>query len=111
MAGSREMRKRIYDEYMRFFEVAERKRRWNIWDDIPWEKLNPELNEEADAVRIESFCGVELYVPDYTAHGLNLMRDDFGYAWFAANWGYEESKHALVFREFLTRSGDERQPS
>jgi acyl-[acyl-carrier-protein] desaturase len=29
----------------------------------------------------------------------------FGQAWFSANWGYEESKHALALREYLVRSG------
>jgi acyl-[acyl-carrier-protein] desaturase len=96
---------RMYRAYMEFFEIAEKKRRWNIWDDIPWEKLNPALNDEADAVRVETYCGVELYVPDYTAHGFNMSRSIFGQAWFAANWGYEESKHALAFREYLVRSG------
>ena len=67
---------RMYRAYMEFFEIAEKKRRWNIWDDIPWEKLKPELNDEADAIRVETFCGVELYVPDYTAHGFNMSRVD-----------------------------------
>lgn len=105
MAISRDRKQAMYRAYMDFFEVAERKRRWNIWDDIPWEKLDPELNCEADAVRIETFCGVELYVPDYTVQGFNSSREIFGQAWFAANWGYEESKHALAFREYLVRSG------
>lgn len=105
MAVSRARKQQMYRAYMDFFEVAERKRRWNVWDDIPWEKLNPQLNDESDAIRIETFCGVELYVPDYTAQGFNYSRDIFGQAWFAANWGYEESKHALVFREYLIKSG------
>lgn len=105
MAVSRARKQKMYRAYMEFFEIAEKKRRWNIWDDIPWNKLNPELNDESDAVRVETFCGVELYVPDYTAQGFNFARDIFGQAWFAANWGYEESKHALVFREYLIRSG------
>lgn len=105
MITNRARKDKMYRAYMEFFEVAERKRRWNIWDDVSWEKLDPKFNNEEDAVRIESYCGVELYVPDYTASGLLHGRDVFGEAWFAANWGYEESKHALVYREYLIRSG------
>jgi acyl-[acyl-carrier-protein] desaturase len=105
MITNRARKDKMYRAYMEFFEIAERKRRWNIWDDVPWEKLDPRFNNEADAVRIESYCGVELYVPDYTASGLLHARDIFGEAWFAANWGYEESKHALIYREYLIRSG------
>jgi acyl-[acyl-carrier protein] desaturase len=99
------LRESMYRAYMEFFEIAEKKRRWNIWDDIPWDRLDPSRNEEADAVRLETFCGVELYVPDYVVHGFGVVRPMFPQAWFLANWGYEESKHALVFREYLTRSG------
>lgn len=101
------MREGMYRAYMEFFETAERKRRWNPWDDIPWEDLEgrePTPGDEDTAVIVESFCGVELYVPDYTLNGFNLTREIFGHAWFQACWGYEESKHALVFREYLTRS-------
>ena len=104
-AVTRAHKQRMYRAYMEFFEVAEKKRRWNIWDSVPWEELDLSLNDPDDAIRLETFCGVELYVPDYTEHGLNISRDDFGQAWFAANWGYEESKHSLVFREYLLRTG------
>jgi acyl-[acyl-carrier-protein] desaturase len=105
MPASVALREKIYRAYMEFFDSAERKRRWNPFSDIPWEKLDPSRNDEDKAVCAETFCGVELYVPDYTANGFNLTREVFGHAWFQANWGYEESKHALVFREYLTRSG------
>ena len=105
MTATRAHKQKMFRAYMEFFEIAERKRRWNLWDSIPWEDLDPELTDEGDGIRLETFCGVELYVPDYTEHGLNVSRDDFGQAWFAANWGYEESKHALVFREYLMRTG------
>ncbi len=90
---------------MEFFEIAEKKRRWNLWDDIPWSDLDSSLNSEDDARRLETYCGVELYLPDYISEAVNISRDVFGQAWFAVNWAYEESKHALVFREYLIRSG------
>jgi acyl-[acyl-carrier-protein] desaturase len=98
-------REALYREYMEFFERAERTRRWHLEDDIPWEKLDRHANTEEMAICLETFCGVELYVPDYTANGFLINREFFGHAWFQACWGYEESKHALVFREYLIRSG------
>ncbi len=105
MIDSSAMREKMYDAYLEFFEVAERKRRWNIFSDVPWDQLDPSLNSERKATRIETYCAEELYLPDYTAGGVELSRQIFGAAWFQACWSYEESKHGLVFREYLTRSG------
>jgi acyl-[acyl-carrier-protein] desaturase len=95
----------MYRSYLEFFEVAERKRRWNVFDDIPWEQLDRSKNSDQKAVCIETFCAEELYLPDYSCNGIRLSRSVFGAAWFQACWSYEESKHGLVFREYLTRSG------
>jgi acyl-[acyl-carrier-protein] desaturase len=46
-----------------------------------------------------------MYLPDYVAGGINVVRETFGQGWFNANWGYEESKHAFALREYLVRSG------
>ncbi len=105
MTVSNALRESMYRAYMEFFDTAEKKRRWSPLSDIPWEKHDPTKNSEEKAICVETFCGVELYVPDYTSNGFNLTREIFGQAWFQANWGYEESKHALVFREYLIRSG------
>lgn len=96
---------RLYRQYMEFFEKAERKRRWNVFEDIPWDDWKPEYASEEMTIAAETFCGVEMYLPDYTSEGLNLVRDSFGQAWFHANWGYEESKHSFSLREYLLRTG------
>lgn len=105
MAISLINKEKTYRAYMEFFDVAERTRRWHPMNDIPWDELDTSKNTEEKAICVETFCGVELYVPDYTANGFNLTRSIFGHAWFQANWGYEESKHGLSFREYLIRSG------
>jgi acyl-[acyl-carrier protein] desaturase len=99
------LRERIYRIYMEFFEVSERKRRWNIFDDVPWDKLDSSRNNERTAAAIETFCAEEFYIPDYAAKGIEVTREVFGAAWFQICWSYEESKHGLVFREYLVRSG------
>jgi acyl-[acyl-carrier-protein] desaturase len=96
---------KFYRAYMEFFETAERKRRWNLFEDVPWDKLSPSTNTEQRAIRIETYCAEEMYLPDYTVGGIELLRGVFGLAWFQAAWSYEESRHGLVFREYLIRSG------
>ncbi|MGF1511224.1 MAG: acyl-ACP desaturase [Myxococcota bacterium] len=105
MGATRALKESIYREYMNFFELAEKNRRWSIFTDIPWDELDPTVFDEDGALCAETFVGVESYLPDYVSEGLNAVRERFGQAWFSANWGYEESKHALSLREYLVRSG------
>jgi acyl-[acyl-carrier-protein] desaturase len=96
----------FYRLYRDFFDQAERKRRWSIRDDIPWDSVNPRMSPAVADV-VESFCAVELYLPDYItkALALPLIRASRGRAWFHANWGYEEAKHSLALGDWLLRSG------
>ncbi len=105
MASSMAFRESVYRTYMEFFERAEKNRRWSVFDDIPWDELDESTYDEDAALNAETFVGVESYLPDYVSKGINLVRPMFGQAWFSANWGYEESKHALSLREYLVRSG------
>src|SRR5687767_10427379 len=105
MATSDKVREAVYRAFMEFFEKAERNRRWNVFNDIPWEKLDPAKNDADAALLAETFVGVEMYLPDYITGALSLTRETMGQAWFSANWGYEEAKHALALREYLVRSG------
>src|ERR1043165_2802985 len=97
------LEERLYKEYVTFFEKAERERRWNVFEDIPWERVNKDATEEL-ALCAETFCSVEMYLPDYVAGGITLVRKFFGQAWFQANWAYEESKHSLALSQYLLRS-------
>jgi acyl-[acyl-carrier-protein] desaturase len=99
------IRDQVYRTYLDFLETAENKRRWNIFNDIPWDKLDVSKITESTAQCIEIFCSEELYVPDYSSKGLEMVRSMFGMAWFQTCWAFEESRHGLVFREYLTRSG------
>jgi acyl-[acyl-carrier-protein] desaturase len=90
--------------FREFFNKAERRRRWNIEDDIPWDQCNPKLNPAVADV-VESFTAVELYLPDYQGKILPVVRKSKGRAWFYANWGYEESKHSMALGDWLLKSG------
>lgn len=98
-------RDKIYQAYLEFLETAEKKRRWSVFDDVPWDEIGASKPTERNAKSVEIFCAEELYVPDYSSRGLELVRAKFGLAWFQTCWAFEESKHGLVLREYLTRSG------
>ena len=105
MTLSKALREKFHREYMTFFEHAERARRWNPFTDIDWELVKNAPRNDRLALCTETFCGVEMYLPDYVKGHLDLFRDNFARSWFATNWGYEESKHALSLREYLVKSG------
>src|SRR5438094_9279440 len=94
----------VWRLYRQFFDQAERRRRWSLEKDIPLAQCNQAL-DPAIADVVESFCAVELYLPDYLANALPRSRTSRARSWFHANWGYEESKHSLALGDWLLRSG------
>ncbi len=99
-----ELEDAIYRLFRDFFDKAERKRRWRINEDIPWNECNPNL-DPAIADVVESFTAIELYLPDYIGKILPVVRPSKGRVWFYANWGYEESKHSMALGDWLLKSG------
>jgi acyl-[acyl-carrier-protein] desaturase len=92
---------RLYRDY---FDRAEKKRRWSLRSDIPWDDCNVHLNPAVADV-VESFLAVEMHLPDYVASAMMRSRASRACSWFYANWGYEESKHSLALADWLLRSG------
>src|SRR5213595_3575483 len=80
------LRAGLYRLYREFFDLAERKRRWSLADDIPWDQVNRTI-DPAIADVVESFCAVELYLPDYLAPAVSRSRHSPAQAWFYATWG------------------------
>ena len=91
---------KIWKLYRDYFDVSERKRRWNLREDIPWDQCNPGL-DPAIADVVETFCMVELFLPDYLAKQLPQVRGNKGRAWMLASWGYEESKHSMALNDWM----------
>ncbi len=94
----------LYQNYLTYFRKAEDTRRWKLHKDIPWEKSNPEISDDI-ATMVEGYFAVESYLPDYVTKAMQMIRRSRGRAWFQANWGYEESKHAMAWETWLTTSG------
>ncbi len=99
-----ELLDKTYRLFREYFDRAEKKRRWSIKDDIPWNECNRNL-PPAIADVMETFCAVELYLPDYLSKLIPQVRTNRGRAWMLANWGYEECKHSMVFGDWLLHSG------
>jgi acyl-[acyl-carrier-protein] desaturase len=102
---SSEFRERVYRVYVDFLKSAQTKRRWNIFNDIPWDLLEPAKAGQQTIRAVEHTCAEEMYLPDYGSKVMHLLRTQVGHAWFWANWTYEESIHGLALREYLLRSG------
>ncbi|MFO0937975.1 MAG: acyl-ACP desaturase [Gemmataceae bacterium] len=98
------VQKKVYALFRDYFDRAERNRRWNLVNDIPWSECNPGLNP-AIADVVQTFCMVELYLPDYVGKQLPMVRANRGRAWMVCNWGYEEAKHSMVLGDWLLKSG------
>ncbi len=101
---SPQLLKKISWLFRDYFDRAEKKRRWNLRNDVPWNECNRSLNPAVADV-METFCAVEMYLPDYLAKLLPQVRTNRGRAWMLANWGYEESKHSMAFGDWLLHSG------
>src|SRR5258707_95298 len=71
-------KEKFYRAYMDFFETAERKRRWNMFEDVPWDQISPQTNTEERAIRIETYCAEEMYLPDYNIAGVEMAEDRAG---------------------------------
>lgn len=94
----------MYRLFRDYFDRAEKKRRWSIRDGIPWDKCNPHTDPVIADV-VQTFCMVELYLPDYLSKLIPQVRGNRGRAWMLANWGYEECKHSMALGDWLLKSG------
>lgn len=94
----------LYDHFTAFFRQAEENRRWDLWNDVPWDAANPNLSDDLTEA-VEAAYAEELFLPDWSAQLIRLLRGSRGRAWFLTRWSYEEGKHLLALREWLLRSG------
>jgi len=100
----RQTEDRLYRLYRDYFQTAENERRWNLWDDLPWDDVRTDP-DPALAEAVTRAYQEELFLPDFSSKVLAALRSSRGRAWFITRWSYEESKHLLALTEWLTRSG------
>ena len=100
---SPELLKKMYLLFRDYFDRAEKKRRWSLRDGIPWDQCNRSLNP-AIADVVETFCCVELYLPDYVSKLIPQVRANRGRAWMLAYGSEPSEKERTAGLAFLTDS-------
>jgi acyl-[acyl-carrier-protein] desaturase len=95
---------RIYETYTAYFKSAYETRHWDPYEGIPWAKARENPDPDVLAVA-EAYFGVEMYLPDYSARMLDLVRKSRGRHLFQSQWAFEESRHATAIGLWLTSCG------
>ena len=89
----------LYPELFRSLERV----RWNLEDDIPWDRFDASLLTEEQAKTIKMNAITEWAALPATEMFLRDNREDSDFSAFMSVWFFEEQKHALVLMEYLRR--------
>lgn len=96
--------------YPQLFASLE-KARWNMADDIPWERFDASLLSDEQALTVKMNAITEWSALPATEMFLRDNQDDSDFAAFMSIWFYEEQKHSLVLMEYLRRFRPELVPT
>jgi hypothetical protein len=96
--------------YPKIFKSLERVR-WNMADDVPWDKFDPALLTDEQARTIKMNAITEWAALPATEMFLRDNRSDSDFSAFMSVWFFEEQKHSLVLMEYLRRFRPELVPS
>lgn len=104
-----ELERRIYELFRAFLERAERERRWNVFEDVPWSALavrrGGSEGEGADlALCAETFYSIESFLPDFVEACTPVVRGSVGISFFLSSWAYDKARHQVALREWLLAS-------
>ncbi len=89
----------LYPEIYRQLESV----RWDMADDVPWDRFDPALLTDEQAVTIKMNAITEWSALPATEMFLRDNRDDSDFSAFMSVWFFEEQKHSLVLIEYLRR--------
>ncbi|MEJ0046563.1 MAG: acyl-ACP desaturase [Rhodospirillales bacterium] len=96
--------------YPEIFKSLERVR-WNLADDVHWEKFDAALLSDEQALTIKMNAITEWAALPATEMFLRDNRSDSDFSAFMSVWFFEEQKHALTLIEYLRRFRPELAPS
>src|SRR5471032_1657842 len=96
--------------YPEIFKSLERVR-WNMADDVPWDKFDPALLSDEQAKTIKMNAITEWAALPATEMFLRDNRSDSDFSAFMSVWFFEEQKHALSLIEYLRRFRPEMVPT
>lgn len=97
----------LYPELFASLEAV----RWNMARDIPWDRFDPALLTDEQALTIKMNAITEWAALPATEMFLRDNRHDSDFSAFMSVWFYEEQKHALVLIEYLKRFRPDLVPS
>jgi hypothetical protein len=97
----------LYAEIFKSLESV----RWNLMNDVPWEKFEPSLLSDEQAQTIKMNALTEWAALPATEMFLRDNRHDSDFCAFVSIWFYEEQKHSLVLMEYLRRFRPELEPT
>ena len=97
----------LYPELFASLEKA----RWNMADDIAWDRFDASLLSDEQAHTIKMNAITEWSALPATEMFLRDNQDDSDFSAFMSIWFYEEQKHALVLMEYLRRFRPELLPT
>ena len=97
----------LYPELFRSLERV----RWNLDDDIPWDRFDASLLSDEQALTIKYNAITEWAALPATEMFLRDNRHDSDFSAFMSVWFFEEQKHSLVLMEYLRRFRPELVPT
>ena len=89
----------LYPELFASLEAV----RWNMARDIPWDRYDPALLSDEQALTVKMNAITEWAALPATEMFLRDNRHDSDFSAFMSVWFYEEQKHSLVLIEYLRR--------
>jgi hypothetical protein len=90
--------------YEKLFDKLE-KVRWNMGEDIPWQDARPDLITPFQKKTIENICKTEIGSLFATEAFIRDFYDDIDFSCFVSVWYYEEMKHCLALKKYMSVLG------
>ncbi len=92
--------------YEKFFDKLE-KVRWNLGTDIQWDQIDPTRISQEQTNLIHHICKTEIGSLFAAESFIRDFYDDIDFSCYVSVWYYEEMKHCLVLKKYLSHLGIE----
>ena len=92
--------------YEKLFTRLE-KIRWSLETDIDWDAIQPELLSDYQKESIANICKTEMGALFAAEAFIRDFYDDIDFSCFVSIWYYEEMKHCLALKKYLSHVGVE----
>ncbi len=90
--------------YEKLFSKLE-KVRWNLEEDIAWDQIQPDKLTPYQKENIRNICKTEMGSLFAAEAFIRDFYDDIDFSCFVSIWYYEEMKHCLTLKKYLSHVG------